>query len=189
MKPWVGFRVRVTFSGRGGWPGALLSLRSCRFRASRCSGQGPGRPSRACRGCTSPPSQSPSRPTTGLHLDLVAPGDQRAKLAWLSSLDALVPGEQLRGADWIVLTDPEGNEFCRRAVRLPPACNGPGWPLLPASAGRRPDQPDMSDRLQRRHPLIAVHIGGYLRTGADQRGLRSVGRFRARCRAERRLGA
>ena len=38
---------------------------------------------------------------------------------------------QLLCVGWIVLTDPEGNEFCRRAVRLPPACSGPGWPLLP----------------------------------------------------------
>ena len=47
-----------------------------------------------------------------VHLDLIPPGDQQAELARLVSLGATVVGGQPPGAGWIILADPEGNEFC-----------------------------------------------------------------------------
>ena len=48
-----------------------------------------------------------------IHLDLIPPGgDQRAELARLTRLGARVLGDQPRGVGWIVMADPEGNEFC-----------------------------------------------------------------------------
>jgi hypothetical protein len=48
-----------------------------------------------------------------LHLDLIPPGgDQRAELARLAGLGARIVPDQPSGASWIVLADPEGNEFC-----------------------------------------------------------------------------
>ncbi|HEY2240035.1 MAG TPA: VOC family protein [Streptosporangiaceae bacterium] len=48
-----------------------------------------------------------------LHLDLIPPGDDpRQELARLSRLGATVLADQPPGAGWLVLADPEGNEFC-----------------------------------------------------------------------------
>src|SRR5215470_16057738 len=48
-----------------------------------------------------------------VHLDLLPPGDdQQAELARLIGLGARVIGGQPPGAGWIVMADPEGNEFC-----------------------------------------------------------------------------
>lgn len=54
----------------------------------------------------------PKQVKNRVHLDLVPPGDQRAELARLTSLGAVVLAEQPPGAGWVVLADPEGNEFC-----------------------------------------------------------------------------
>jgi predicted enzyme related to lactoylglutathione lyase len=48
-----------------------------------------------------------------LHLDLLPPGeDARAELTRLTGLGATVLADQPPGAGWLVLADPEGNEFC-----------------------------------------------------------------------------
>lgn len=48
-----------------------------------------------------------------VHLDLLPPGDdQQAELARLCGLGATVLADQPPGVSWIVMTDPEGNEFC-----------------------------------------------------------------------------
>lgn len=48
-----------------------------------------------------------------VHLDLIPPGDdQQAELARLVRLGATVRAGQPPGATWIILADPEGNEFC-----------------------------------------------------------------------------
>ena len=48
-----------------------------------------------------------------IHLDLIPPGDdQQAELARLTGLGATVLDDQPSGASWIVMADPEGNEFC-----------------------------------------------------------------------------
>ncbi len=48
-----------------------------------------------------------------IHLDLLPPGDdQQAELARLVGLGARVLDTQPPGVGWIILTDPEGNEFC-----------------------------------------------------------------------------
>jgi len=47
-----------------------------------------------------------------IHLDLVPPADQQAELARLTGLGARVLAEQPPGASWVIMADPEGNEFC-----------------------------------------------------------------------------
>jgi len=48
-----------------------------------------------------------------IHLDLIPPGDDPgAELARLLSLGATVTGGQPPGVSWLILADPEGNEFC-----------------------------------------------------------------------------
>lgn len=48
-----------------------------------------------------------------LHLDLLHPGDdQQAELARLVDLGAKAAADQPPDVGWIILTDPEGNEFC-----------------------------------------------------------------------------
>jgi predicted enzyme related to lactoylglutathione lyase len=48
-----------------------------------------------------------------IHLDLAPPGDdQHAELARLTGLGATVLPGQPPAVGWIVLADPEGNEFC-----------------------------------------------------------------------------
>ena len=48
-----------------------------------------------------------------IHLDLLPQADdQQAELARLTALGARVLDDQPTGASWIVMADPEGNEFC-----------------------------------------------------------------------------
>ncbi|HVB43119.1 MAG TPA: VOC family protein [Streptosporangiaceae bacterium] len=48
-----------------------------------------------------------------IHLDLIPPGDdQAAELARLVGLGASVLDGQPAEVPWVVLADPEGNEFC-----------------------------------------------------------------------------
>jgi catechol 2,3-dioxygenase-like lactoylglutathione lyase family enzyme len=48
-----------------------------------------------------------------LHLDLIPPGDDpQRELARLTGLGATVLDDQPPGAGWLILADPEGNEFC-----------------------------------------------------------------------------
>ncbi|HCU93095.1 MAG TPA: glyoxalase [Actinobacteria bacterium] len=55
----------------------------------------------------------PKRAKNRIHLDLVPPGDdQQAELARLAGLGARVLDSQPPGMSWIILADPEGNEFC-----------------------------------------------------------------------------
>jgi predicted enzyme related to lactoylglutathione lyase len=55
----------------------------------------------------------PKRNKNRIHLDIVPPaGGQQAELARLAALGAKVADCQPPGVSWVVLTDPEGNEFC-----------------------------------------------------------------------------
>jgi hypothetical protein len=55
----------------------------------------------------------PKRAKNRVHLDLLPPGDdQQAELARLVRLGATVVAAQPPGVSWIILADPEGNEFC-----------------------------------------------------------------------------
>jgi predicted enzyme related to lactoylglutathione lyase len=55
----------------------------------------------------------PKKAKNRLHLDLIPPGDdQQAELARLTGLGATVATDQPAGVSWIILADPEGNEFC-----------------------------------------------------------------------------
>ena len=47
-----------------------------------------------------------------VHLDLLPNGDQASEVARLVGLGATVAGDQPPDAGWILLADPEGNEFC-----------------------------------------------------------------------------
>jgi predicted enzyme related to lactoylglutathione lyase len=48
-----------------------------------------------------------------LHLDLIPPGDDpQQELTRLIGLGATVLDDQPPGAGWLILADPEGNEFC-----------------------------------------------------------------------------
>jgi predicted enzyme related to lactoylglutathione lyase len=48
-----------------------------------------------------------------IHLDLIPPGDDpQAELARLLGLGASVTDGQPPGVSWLILADPEGNEFC-----------------------------------------------------------------------------
>ena len=47
-----------------------------------------------------------------VHLDVIPPGDQQAEIARLVGLGATVAGGQPPEAGWVVMADPEGNEFC-----------------------------------------------------------------------------
>jgi predicted enzyme related to lactoylglutathione lyase len=55
----------------------------------------------------------PKQGKNRIHLDIVPPvGGQQAELARLAALGARVADRQPPGVSWVVLTDPEGNEFC-----------------------------------------------------------------------------
>jgi predicted enzyme related to lactoylglutathione lyase len=54
----------------------------------------------------------PKRVKNRVHLDLKPPGDQQAEVARLTRLGATVIGGQPADAGWIIMADPEGNEFC-----------------------------------------------------------------------------
>jgi hypothetical protein len=47
-----------------------------------------------------------------IHLDMMPRGDQQQEIARLVSLGASVAQEQPEDAGWVVMRDPEGNEFC-----------------------------------------------------------------------------
>jgi predicted enzyme related to lactoylglutathione lyase len=47
-----------------------------------------------------------------VHLDVKPQGDQGREIARLVELGASVTGDQPPDAGWVVLRDPEGNEFC-----------------------------------------------------------------------------
>jgi len=47
-----------------------------------------------------------------LHLDVIPDGSQQQEIARLVKLGASVPDDQPAGAGWVILADPEGNEFC-----------------------------------------------------------------------------
>jgi predicted enzyme related to lactoylglutathione lyase len=47
-----------------------------------------------------------------IHLDLLPPGDQQREIARLVKLGASVADAQPVGVGWVILADPEGNEFC-----------------------------------------------------------------------------
>jgi predicted enzyme related to lactoylglutathione lyase len=47
-----------------------------------------------------------------VHLDLHPPGDQQAEVERLTALGARVLPDQPPDVGWIVMADPEGNEFC-----------------------------------------------------------------------------
>jgi len=49
-----------------------------------------------------------------VHLDLLPAGggSQQDEIARLVKLGATVAGSQVAGAGWVVMADPEGNEFC-----------------------------------------------------------------------------
>ena len=58
--------------------------------------------------------QAVAEPTEGknrVHLDVAAPGDQEAELGRLVGLGATVL-DVAPDQPWVVLADPEGNEFC-----------------------------------------------------------------------------
>ncbi|WP_433786315.1 VOC family protein [Actinomycetospora sp. CA-101289] len=58
--------------------------------------------------------QAVAEPTAGknrVHLDVAAPGDQEAELGRLVGLGATVL-DVAPDHPWVVLADPEGNEFC-----------------------------------------------------------------------------
>jgi hypothetical protein len=55
----------------------------------------------------------PKQAKNRVHLDLVPPGDdQQAELSRLTGLGATVRADQPPGVSWVILADPEGNEFC-----------------------------------------------------------------------------
>ena len=55
----------------------------------------------------------PKQAKNRVHLDLDPPGHgQQAELDRLAGLGARVTGGQPPGAGWVILADPEGNEFC-----------------------------------------------------------------------------
>ena len=113
-------------------------------------------PAGSPRTASSPTSSSSASPTptrvkNRLHLDL-RPDDQAAEVARLEALGATrVDIGQGDDVTWVVLADPEGNEFCvlqrpsegRRDLRLsrrrvPPRGRRPGF--HPRARERRPGQ-------------------------------------------------
>ena len=60
---------------------------------------------------TTVPEPKPAK--NRVHLDLMPPGDdQESEIARLLALGARVLDDQPPGVGWVVLADPEGNEFC-----------------------------------------------------------------------------
>src|SRR5215467_7501801 len=50
-----------------------------------------------------------------IHLDVIPPGNQQQEIARLVELGASVAGNQPADAGWVIMLDPEGNEFCVEA--------------------------------------------------------------------------
>jgi len=59
---------------------------------------------------TPPPHIEPKEAKNRVHLDLIPPGDDQQ--AELTSGPPRRPQCQPPGVSWIILADPEGNEFC-----------------------------------------------------------------------------
>jgi predicted enzyme related to lactoylglutathione lyase len=77
----------------------------------------------------------PKQAKNRLHLDLIGSDDEtKAELARLLSLGATVADGQPPGVGWLILADPEGNEFCL----------GGGGALL--ASGARPGQGTVAER-------------------------------------------
>jgi predicted enzyme related to lactoylglutathione lyase len=47
-----------------------------------------------------------------IHLDVIPPGPQQQEIARLVALGASVLDDQPADVTWVILADPEGNEFC-----------------------------------------------------------------------------
>ena len=47
-----------------------------------------------------------------IHLDVIPPGPQQQEIARLVGLGASVIDDQPAEVPWVILADPEGNEFC-----------------------------------------------------------------------------
>lgn len=47
-----------------------------------------------------------------IHFDVIPPGEQQQEIARLVKLGASVIDDQPAGVPWVILADPEGNEFC-----------------------------------------------------------------------------
>jgi predicted enzyme related to lactoylglutathione lyase len=90
------------------------------------------------------PPVMPKPARNRLHLDVAPPadGDQHAEVARLVGLGATRVDIGRDEAGWIVLADPDGNEFCVltaesrgsgaiRARRVPTGCRRPDWPRGP----------------------------------------------------------
>jgi catechol 2,3-dioxygenase-like lactoylglutathione lyase family enzyme len=80
----------------------------------------------------------PLMPKTGknrLHLDIAppAPGDQRAEVDRLASLGATRVDIGQGDVDWVVMADPDGNEFC---VVSPPRLTRGGGEIGPGGTRR-----------------------------------------------------
>jgi predicted enzyme related to lactoylglutathione lyase len=58
------------------------------------------------------PVPEPKTVKNRVHLDVVPVGGQQQEIARLVGLGAAVSGDQPGDAGWVVLADPEGNEFC-----------------------------------------------------------------------------
>ena len=58
------------------------------------------------------PVPEPKTTKNRVHLDVVPAGEQSQEIARLVDLGASVASDQLADAGWVVMTDPEGNEFC-----------------------------------------------------------------------------
>ena len=58
------------------------------------------------------PVSEPKTVKNRVHLDVAPAGDQRQEIARLVELGATVATNQPADVGWVVLADPEGNEFC-----------------------------------------------------------------------------
>jgi predicted enzyme related to lactoylglutathione lyase len=58
------------------------------------------------------PVPEPKAVKNRVHLDVVPVGGQEQEIARLVELGATVSSDQTADAGWVVLADPEGNEFC-----------------------------------------------------------------------------
>ncbi|HEY3907423.1 MAG TPA: VOC family protein [Streptosporangiaceae bacterium] len=58
------------------------------------------------------PVPEPKTVKNRVHLDVIPAGGQRHELARLVELGASVADDQPADAGWVVMADPEGNEFC-----------------------------------------------------------------------------
>jgi len=106
-----------------------------------------------------------------LHLDL-NPGDGTlaAELERLTALGATVLARHNRGSDlgWVVLADPEGNEFCVQSSDAEVAAFEER--LEAEDAARRPDPPATSQSLADHTPTTLGAAGSQVRGSMPARG-------------------